>query len=166
MAEISLNPDPLSTERRQAAADYLAALRAHGVHPEGFAWAIDATGQFHLLMVTSLVDRVGPQVVYDTLFKAYDRAVTPKAIDPWIVSAFSPKSGFGKAYLEIIDIQIGFHTEDGQDLSEEFAFVTQSIGPFRIRGNWMYIKGKPVSNPEAQLRGWHRFTKDIEKLAA
>lgn len=165
MAEISLNPDPLTVERKRAAADYLAALQSHGVKPDGFAWALDGNGEFHLLLVTSLVDRVGPKTVYDTLFKAYDRALTPKTIDPWIVSAFSPKSDLGKAFISMIDISIEFKDESGNSV-DNFAHVTANIGPFTIRSNWIYVKVKQAKSAEAQLRGWHRFTSDVERVAA
>jgi hypothetical protein len=165
MAEISLSPDPLTAERWKAGTDYLDALRRHGVRPEGLAWAIDLAGSFHLLMIISLVDRVGPRVIYDSLFKAYDSAVTPKSIDPWIVSAFSPKSGFGNAFLNSIDIKTEFRANDGSEV-KEFGYASTEIGPFKIRENWIYVKMKPVVDLEAQMRGWNRFIRDVEQVAA
>ena len=165
MVELPLSPNPLTVERRQAGHDYLASLRAHGLHPDGLAWALGANGDFYLLMVTSLVDRVGPRTVYDTLFKAYDHAVTPSTIDPWIVTVFSPKSEFGRAYLSMIDVKVEFKDDQG-DIIDDVIHAHVELGAFRIRTDWIYVKSGQKASIAAQLRGWDRFKRDVERIAA
>lgn len=169
MAEFALTSNTLSPDRRQAGADYLAALRKHGVTPQALSWAVDDDEQFHLLMVTSLVDRLGPSSIYDELFRAYERAVTPTSIDPWIVTLFSPHSAFGHEFLTSPIVGLGFSAEfrDVQGHIVPDAITHEiNIKPFRLRPDWIYLRIAEKRSAEHQLRSWHRFVKNVDLKAA
>lgn len=75
----------------RAGEDYLAALRKLGIEPEALFWAIDHARETPVLMLVSrYFDAVGPLAIQTALFKAYNAAVTPKEIDPFIVRLHSP----------------------------------------------------------------------------
>ena len=107
MAKDALDPSHLTNEERVAGADYLRALRRLGFEPDVCCWTLelpqtrDAKQAFekHLALVSSLADRVGSRAIYELLFKAFDSAATPREIDPFNVSLYSPASAGGMALL-------------------------------------------------------------------
>ncbi|PZU91444.1 MAG: hypothetical protein DI527_12125 [Chelatococcus sp.] len=169
MAEFALTSTTLSAERRQAGTDYLISLRKHGIVPQALSWAVDESEQFHLLMVTSLVDRLGPSSIYDALFRAYERAVTPTSIDPWIVTLFSPNSAFGAEFLNnpimTMDIRAEFRDDKGRVVPDAIR-PEITISPFRLRPDWIYALSAEKLSVDTQLRGWHRFVKKLDRKAA
>ena len=85
----------IEMERRlKAGREYLTALKRLGFNPDALLWAgVGAEageGAMELLVVTTWADNIGPKAIYDLLFEAYDASATPKEIDPFIVSLFSP----------------------------------------------------------------------------
>ncbi len=87
----------IEMERRlEAGREYLVALRKLGFNPEALLWAgvgaEAADGAMELLIVTTWTDNVGPKAIYDLLFEAYDASATPKEIDPFTVTLFSPRT--------------------------------------------------------------------------
>lgn len=99
----------LSAAELAAGWEYLRALRKLKFEPDVLCWIVenefDGIGSdpnFHnrLAIVTTLVDRTGPQKLYELLFEAYTLSVLPKEIDPFNVSVFSPQSRDGRFIVD------------------------------------------------------------------
>lgn len=167
-----------------AGAEYLAALRAHGLDPQALCWMYHVRpAEMRLALVTSLVDRVGPGEVYDALFKAYDAAVTPKEIDPFIVTAYSPASLGGADLVGTFATMHGegpYGGEFTQALSakgmDNLSVSPGSVGqhdvvfdsndPRVILGPGIYVMKQKPNSASQDMRQWKRFTRKIEELAA
>ena len=85
-------------------------------------------------MVTSLVGRIGSPDIYRVLTRAYEAAGTPKSIDPFIVSLYSPNSVFADGLKNSYDIAVGnpqgrLNTGEAVDFGE----VWFAAGSFTVR---------------------------------
>lgn len=160
--------EPLSAERREAGGDYLAALKRLGLEPEGLLWAFhQEREELQLAMVTSLVDRIGSLDIYRVLTQAYDAAGTPKSIDPFIVSLYSPNSVFANDFKGSYDIEVGnpkgrLNTGEAVDFGE----VWFAAGNFTFRKSWVYVALRRAPESRHQLKEWDRFRHNVERLAA
>jgi hypothetical protein len=149
-----------------AGRDYLVALRAHGVDPEGMCWmTVPGRDEPQLALITSLVDRVGPGDIQAVLFKAYDGALTPRSIDPWIVSLFSPSTAFA---LGLRRAMLMLHAADAQEPVRPGLHieVVWHVGGAEVRQSWVHVWPIAKPKPTEQLRGWRRFVADVERVAA
>ena len=161
--------EPLSAERREAGGDYLAALKRLGLEPEGLLWAFhQERRELQLAMVTSLVDRIGSLDIYRVLAQAYDAAGTPKSVDPFVVSLYSPNSVFANDFKRSYDIEFSgnpqgtFDTGETVDLGE----IWFAAGNFTFRKSWVYVALWRAPESRHQLREWDRFRQNVERLAA
>jgi hypothetical protein len=152
----------VTAKHLRAGRDYLAALREHGFEPEGMCWAVHKErGEASLVLVTAPVDRIGPAAVHEILFKAYDAAVTPPAIDPWIVALYSPAMALPQALDEAIRSS-PVEGERPPNGSEE----AWDLGGYEMRRSWIIVWPIPRPSAAAQLRGWKRFEGEVRALAA
>ena len=154
-------------------ARYLAAVERHGLRPAAFLWAFDrVTEGFVLVLITDEFDAVRPLAVSKILFKAYNAQVTPRAIDPFVIRLHSPQH---QIVREMETLPIGLKA--GTDVFKNrepgpFARTTGSsvthIGGLQINGDWVYRFNKPLAPAKAVdvLRGWRRFERNIDKVAA
>jgi hypothetical protein len=93
----------IDVTRKKAGADYLTALKRFGLDPEALFWAWDRVDeQLILILVTRFFDVVGPLAVSQILFKAYNAAITPGEIDPFIVRVHSPNHNMIKTMTEAL----------------------------------------------------------------
>lgn len=168
MAEQPVTPERVSPERFAAGRDYLTALHSNGLRPEALMWAWNRQREdLVLLLVTSLVDRVGPEAVYRTLFQAFDSAVTPAAIDPWIVEVYSPDTIFAAKLERSFELRLGGGTlvmADGQH--QRNAYFTLMAERYSIVADWVYVRPEPKPKANEQLAGWRRFRRHVEAAAA
>lgn len=164
--------------RVEAGRDYIAALDQAGFRAEGAFWAYRKETPYdpELLLVTTLVDRVGTKTIYDALFVAYEKAKTPREIDPWIVALISPKMVLGTAVLDTLMNRP--EPAEMKRMAEKLASrdsVLEEVhqGVFSERLGWVVppngIYRAPTRNkaPEAtrQIRQWRRFESEVLQAA-
>ena len=150
-----------------AGASYLAALRALGLDPEALFWAWDrAEDRYVLMLVTRYFDIVGPAEVSKLLFKAYNKARTPKEIDPFILRIHSPDHRMIRALTDAID---GFRiqmVDTGKIASEEVISSVFDTGPMAFPMKDIYV-WKDVRRPGVDLlRKWKFISRKVDGLAA
>lgn len=167
-----------------AGADYLRALRRLQLEPDVMCWTyvlpitdgdIDPTrpADKHLAVVTSIVDYSGPTAMYDLLFKAYDASITPKEIDPFIVTLYSPDSIGGQILLsasktgQISEARDFFNRKNGND--KNAIFIGSNFDPpvfINIILEGVYVAHKrPIAADRSETR-FRTFKKSVDRLAA
>ena len=164
----------LDIRRREAGAQYLSALRSLGLEPNGLFWAYDeATKQFALFLVTDLFDIKGPYEISKLLFKAYNRAGTPREIDPFIVRLHSPNHriiselmiGLGGGRVQRAD------KNTGAPHGNEISITGAKFDDIQVYADWVYRRPslrprlKPV-DAIAASRKWDKFARAVDRLAA
>jgi hypothetical protein len=158
----------VSAARLHAGQEYVDTLDRLGMAIDGAMWAVSANGRVELLLVSRLVDRLGPNVIHRAPFKAYELAKTPRMIDPWDVTVF----GLGTRFKKVIDsspiisaapvvmTMLGGHKVLGDPAWMPFE-------GWRVRGDWM-IRLPPrnveiqAQSTQAQLRRWQRFEEHLQ----
>ena len=145
----------------EGGATYLKKLQGLGLDPEGCFWAFDEkAGRMILMIMTSAFDVVGPLEISKVLFKAYEAAVLPEIIDPFMVQIHSPQHTIMRALLDG-ELQNSFHKATVPVLMKlggtSYSFLLE----------WIYkFEAPKTANSIAALRSWHRFEKNVDKLAA
>jgi hypothetical protein len=159
---------PVSAQYLKAGADYLVALRSLGLNPSFLGWGWEAaTGQWLLVMVTSVVDAGGPLALNKLLFQAYNVKATPKEISPFIVRVFSPDIiprdfyMLGEKNLRIDKVN-GEKREVGPIQNVQRTFLGIDLEMINSYQNL------PLNNLKYQerRRAWNRFRSNVERLAA
>ena len=165
----------------QAGADYLAALQKLGLDPECLFWAEDeVVGHPVLVLVTRQFDRAGPLSLSRLLFKAYNAAATPREIDPFVLRLHSPEQaliremvgvGMGEFIRNPPSVVTAPIMHPGHQPKREDAVsadVFLSAGGMRFKPAWVYKWSIPSKKPSAVVmsRQWHRFTENVDRLAA
>jgi hypothetical protein len=149
----------------RAGREYAAALKKLGFTPSALLWAgiggQDSDGKMELLIVTSWVDHIGPKAIYDVLFEAYDASATPKEIDPFVVSLFSPNTQIAA------DLRGAIHTMRTEPLGEDARpmFVLGMMDYFTIP-DWIISHRVSKSGHFEDLRRFHAFQNNVAQLAA
>lgn len=166
--------DSVTPERYRAGADYLAALIKNGVKPDGMFWAErDSTRSLELIIITILVDRVGPKDIYDTLFKAYDSAITPRSIDPWLVTLFAPDTIFAQSMAGSMgadfkppQMQVRETGGEFRDVDPaEFSNMHMGFG-YSVDDQWIYIRPRKRQLTVQAVQSWERFARKVDRAAA
>ena len=174
----------------RAGAEYLKALQSLRFQPDVLCWSnelldiedVGAGTEKRLTIISSLVDAVGAKAIYELLFQAYDASATPKEINPFIVSIYSPKSIAGMQVLNMLTgdmLKIAYQKvkearEQGQS-STGTALIPAVAWPAdgmpvipqvmpMLEGIYMVRKGK-ISTVHDRTR-FDRFRQQVEKLAA
>ncbi len=158
----------IEIERKlKAGREYAAALKRLGFTPDALLWAHvgaedkGASGaEMELLIVSSWVDQVGPKAIYDLLFEAYDLSATPKEIDPFVVSLFSPKTQVA------LDLRGAMDTTR-KKVSSDFRpmFVLGMLDYYTVP-DWIILYRASKSNQFEDLRRFHAFQNNVAQLAA
>lgn len=170
MAERSLTdalpyPGKMTPERWEAGGRYLDAVRKLGFDPKTALWIFDEKElAFNLAFITDIVDRVGSLRMYDVLFGAYEKAVTPSDFDPWIVALFSPTTFFANEFAMMLAMNIKAEGIGGAIIEGQVAL---GIGDFTVRREWIYCLEKPaVRESRFAQREWTTFRENVERKAA
>ena len=141
---------------------YLAALREQGLNPEALLWALDKTiDEFVLVLITAHFDYAGPLEIYRMLTKAYNLAVTPEEISPFIIRVHSPRQAVGKA---VLNLQADVKSKDGKQ--SETLWIDIDTHDLRYRNSWVYCIRRKKLSPVDRQGQWKRFTRNIERVAA
>lgn len=161
MAEQSMIP---MARRLEAGREYLAALVKLGFSPDAVFWAGVAKDarpdELELIIISTWVDSIGPKAVYDLLFAAYDRSATPKEIDPFNVSLFSPESNLSKAFARAVEAIPTGLWQNGRPL----CFVGQS--EYFTIPDWVIFHQNRRKTLFADQRRFGAFRRNITRLAA
>lgn len=156
-----------------AGIEYMQTLIALGSSPEIMCWALFTDSpemteaSMQLVIVDSWFDRIGPTAIYEALFKAYDASVTPKEVNPFIVSVFSPKSEFAidlRNALRNIDVP---RTHNGRAVEREhMIYVVGSKRPVLVAGAYVLKSPDRKGTAIDDMRAWERFKTEIDRRAA
>jgi hypothetical protein len=167
-----VDSNDLSLTHRKAGEDYLAALEGLGLRPVCLFWAWDKTvTQLVLVLVTYAFDYAGPLKLSETLFKAYNKAATPKEIDPFLVRLHSPQHAIigelGK-FLPFKGTQMTH--KNGQPIIPPVDIISMKTDTYdlEVHSDWVYRFEKSTKVPASieLARRWRRFESKIEDLAA
>lgn len=153
----------LNPKEWEAGAEYLASLRKLGLEPEVLAWGFcSPDARMELVLISSWVDTAGPKALYDLLFAAYDASATPKAINPFIVSVYSPKSVLGDQLAGMID-----HARHDPRLPDQKgALLVLGMGEVVVPAAMVYTAKPSRRSKMEELRRFRRFERGITALAA
>ena len=160
--------DAVIEMRRRIAAgkEYLAVLRKLGFYPDALLWAgvggaKDPEAPMELLIVTTWTDNVGPRPIYDLLFEAYDASATPREIDPFIVSLFSPQTQVAK------DLWGGLAAVGSEKkLREGVPVLVLGMMDYFTTPEWVIFARPSRSSAFDDARRFRAFQANIAKLAA
>lgn len=155
----------MTPERWDAGERYIASLRDLGFDPETVMWVFDERdNEFNLAFVTSIVDRIGTKAIYEILFKAYDKAVTPREFDPWVVALYSPQTFFAREFAVMLEANPTGKAMGGVELVGQVAL---GIGDYTARHEWIYVlRGASKAQSKHQIKAWHAFEANVDRLAA
>jgi hypothetical protein len=155
--------------RLKAGRDYLASLRKLGFEPEAAFWALPGSDEsednYQLIIISSWVHTIGPLAVYDLLFEAYDASATPKEIDPFCVSLFSPKSRIAVDFWNAVRT---FEVAKARDADSQSLIPMMVLGVFDYCTTSEYILSnrRVTSTRFNDARRFNAFKSNIAKLAA
>lgn len=171
---------PVPPQYLTAGQEYLDAMISLGLIPAYLGWGWDiADKQWHLVMVTSILDAGGPLELNRLLFKAYNAKATPKEISPFIVRVFSPEvvANAGgddfwflgmKDDLMIESVQRGGKKVGGGDKVENvqktfMGLELEMLNSYRVPPQKL-AQVKPSYHVRREQ--WQRFRRNVERLAA
>ena len=171
MAVESLPPDHLT-----AGADYLAALSKLGLDPEFLAWGRQhGTGDWMLVMVTSLVEMSGPLAFNELLFRAYNLNATPREISPFIVRVYGSRTTLAPLLKRFGEIDVSRATtrkvdkRTGEPEGPPIAInsLGQDVADFHLETRYVYrLRPRRHASHEQHIRQWLRFKDNVGRLAA
>lgn len=171
-----MDPKDLPLDRLEAGRRYLSAIEKLGLRPSALFWAWDRTIEaFVLVLVSHAFDFAGPLALSRTLIDAYNRAGTPREIDPFILRLHSPKQQIVKEIGKFFPFEselIGVTDADGKPIPgverARVASLQLDAADLEIHSDWVLrfeAAGKKASAVEMS-RGWRRFVSNIDRLAA
>jgi hypothetical protein len=149
-------------ERRLAVGrDYLAALMRLGFQPDAAAWALvdseTESRRFELAIITHWVDTIGSLPIYELLFEAYRSGATPREIDPFNVSLFSPKAQLADDLAEYA-AQL--------DKAHDPAPRPMGASGYVIAPSWILIHRPAPNRRHDDLHQFAAFKTNVAQLAA
>ncbi|MDO7843475.1 hypothetical protein [Sphingomonas immobilis] len=169
MAQLALEPT-LDEARIDSGRRFYSAITELGIQPDFLCWML-FQDDLQLVMVTSLVDRVGSLQIYEMLFKAQDAGLIPEDFNLWEVSLYSQHSEIGvdlPRQLNRIGRE-GFVTfgEGMQDIAvERTMFLSGELDPAAIAGLGVYSVAATKFNATEDLRRWKFAERKIMSRAA
>ena len=174
----------LSPERVIAGSDFLSALLKLGLDPEGLFWAYDlSVDEPAIVLTTSFYDQVGPLEINKLLFKAYNQAITPTSISPFLVRLQSPTDSISQTIdrlLKRLDGDTGLErkgksrTYDARWLSSKYPASTDLVEvmsfilpgtPLQLYPTGFYI-WKPAVSAGRRAGQWQKIRHNLDALAA
>lgn len=161
--------DLLTTERIVAGQEYVQRLITLGFAPDIAAWVYRAAeDDIQLVLVSDVLRRIGAKRMYEVLFEAYDKAITPKQIDPFDVGLYSTDMDMAQDLrtLKIIaaDGKVRLNGED-KDVSQMMWNIGFTV-PKIVHGAGIYLVSDVPAKAKELNPSWHRFAHNIHKLAA
>jgi hypothetical protein len=189
-----MDREDLSPALLKAGQEYLESLRRLRLNPEGLLWSRvnelspvkfnnggDVTeglkdlpsGDWHLVLITSVIDEGGPSALNQLLFKAYDASATPKEISPFIVEVMSAKSSFVQRLLFALNnpmgaISIQYKTADGQTITQPSNSDSEQtlVGGLWFDRKWIYHLTGLRERHADRKRHWREFMQSVNALAS
>lgn len=154
--------DLIGDLRLEAGQRYCDALDNMGFRPEGVLWAIEVEGEDpRLLLITDLVERIGPLEIIETLFEAFDKACVPTDISPWTVDVFATDAIFPETLAKTRLAASGYIAGtkgDGNPFRYETDDVYNQIQGYKFLHRWIYrLPKKKKADSVEQIRHWKRF---------
>lgn len=167
--------DLVTADRLAAGKEYLSALADLGFVPEGAMWSMrkgDAE-TLELSLFSSVVNRTGPSVVYDALFQAFDKALTPRTFDPWDVAVYAPGTNFyeGASRGAPSSTEVGMGTfvmgastsvYDERDRLIDMRVEEVTRVTFL---SWVYRFPRQKAPAIPQMRAWNKFERRVAEAA-
>lgn len=164
----------LPAQYLKAGKEYLTALQSLGLYPDVLGWGTDlATGEWQLVMLTSIVEVGGPLALNRLLFQAYNMGATPKEISPFIVRVFGDRTIYAPELRRLLEFEKGDKTFTAHDrytgnvkARGEARSMTKTLGGIRIESDNLYVAQSRRKGHEQRTREWLKFKRNVEKLAA
>jgi hypothetical protein len=159
---------PVPTQYLKAGADYLEALRALDLNPNFLGWGWDiALKQWHLVLVTSIINIGGPLALNKLLFQAYNAEATPKEISPFIVRVFSteiiPNDFYMLGEKETMVSSPNHPSKPPQKIQN---YQRMFLGiELEMINSYQNLPIKKLKYDE-RVRAWDQFKGNVERLAA
>jgi hypothetical protein len=151
--------------RMIAGREYHHSLQRLGFFPQAVFWAhvghVEPT-RMELCVVTSWADNIGPKAVYDLLFEAYDESATPREIDPFIVSIFSPRSQVAADLFNAV----GMVKSDNHKYDPRGAMIVLGMFDYMTIYPWVIFARETKSTRFDDARRFRAFQANVERLAA
>jgi hypothetical protein len=158
----------------EAGEEYLTALNSLGLYPELLGWGTDVvTKEWHLVMLTSIIEVGGPLALNKLLFRAYNMGATPKEISPFVVRIFGDKTIFAPELRQLDAFQRGdkiltvtdpTHVREVQTITADS--MGKDLGGVHIESKHLYILQIRKRGYEQKTREWIKFKRSVERLAA
>lgn len=161
----------LTDELKVAGHQFHQAIAKLGLEPDVLCWA-NVGGELQLVMVTSLVDRVGPLEIYKTLFRAQEWGVIEPDFELMDVSIYAPSSELGKdveSTLSSLIKSTGHLTVQVEKRDVKAQGALFSIGyadPFVVDGGGIYVVKKTGFSAVQDLKRWKHVQRNLTMLAA
>ena len=155
--------------RVQAGREYTRSLVSLGLDPDLSCWVyLPTEDRAELAIVTTMVDRIGPLKLYDTLFTAYEMSATPRNLNPFDVSLYSPRTALGLDLLTAIRLdKYGRNAWDAdQRPLWENAYVVGLNETKVVAGVGIYRTRVYRENADRDRVRWKKFKANVDALAA
>jgi hypothetical protein len=173
----------MSDERLEAGRDYQAALQRLGFPIQAILWTLPEERGIHskaaaniedeleLGIVSTLIEREGPRIIYDLLWQAYDHAGTPKSISPWSVCLYGSLSRFGREVRNIpildgVEVRATLVFQEQAEKARPMQPVWVSFAGRLTQNNWVYKREVGNRGTAADRRAIKAFTRNVEELKA
>lgn len=154
-----------------AGREYLGAVRALGLRPDGLFWGQWAdAADWSLLLVTHLYDRIGPLKIADLLIRAYNAGRLVKDISPFVVELHSPD------HATVRDLMQQAGRERGGGLSAygvggsmhhpDSDRISIQAGDLKVPMSGLYLLEARQIAPMDSQREWKHFKRSVEAIAA
>jgi hypothetical protein len=160
--------EALPAKYLDAAQEYLAAITKLGLRPSFLGWGRQiTTGQWLLVLITSIIEAGGPLELNRLLFAAYNAGGTPKEISPFIVRIYSPEmlpimQHFQPLHWVGKEVRQESSGASGKAQSVEFVSLDLTIDS----QDAVWIDLDRQSTYQKRREEWSRFKHNVEKLAA
>lgn len=171
----------INAERVAAGREYTESLIRLGFVPDMIAWTYLTVDQrAELAIVAREAEVLGPRAIYLALLTAYEHSILPRAIDPFVVSIYGPRSDFGKSLLEKArqSAQPNFYDGRRPDAGDDVSLTLHLLPP--TLQSHPYDPGQHVMMPNYGLlhlrtgrtdmmertRRFHHFEARIESAVA
>jgi hypothetical protein len=139
-----------------------------GLDANGVLWAFDRDLDHHVLVViTDFFDFKGPLEISKALFAAYNAAILPKEIDPFIVQLYSTRQPFARNLLDFAGNRADYVDEETGEKKPLDDLIELGVGSLAFKQNWVIKRLIKSDRKSAELsRRWKRFEANVEKIAA
>lgn len=157
----------LPDDLEQAGFAFRDSITRLGLSVEGLLWVnLPGTQKFEMWIVWSGLDAYGPLEIAKLLFRAYNAAALPKAIDPFDISVVGPEHVVARLHAAFS----GKNEIKPPDAAEYGALYLQEGEDTEVlcavKRSWILLPVKRRLPKKEITRGWRRFRENVERLAA